>query len=369
MSKLTQSAAWSALSEHAAEQRQVSLAQRFAIDDKRFDKFQLHAAGWFLDYSKNFITDETMTRLLALAESQGVAQKFTAMFAGETVNPTEGRAALHSALRQPGNAAVFVDGENVIPAVQAVLKQMATFADAVREGRWLGHSGKRITDIVNIGIGGSDLGPLMACEALHPFAHKELNLHFVSNVDGSHIVSTLERLEPDTTLFIIASKTFTTIETLTNAHSARDWFLESNAREHDIAKHFVAVSTNATKVAEFGIDTDNMFEFWDWVGGRYSLWSAIGLPVMLSIGPSAFERFLAGAHAMDEHARTTPMAENMPVVLALLTVWYNNFFDAHSHLIAPYDQYLHRFPAYLQQLTMESNGKSVHVDGTGGRKL
>jgi len=364
MSNLNQSAAWAALAEHATQQRPITLADRFASDERRFEKFQLHAAGWFLDYSKNTIVDETMSRLIALAEQQGMREKFSAMFAGEVVNPTEQRAALHSALRAPAESTILCDTHNVVPDVQNVLQRVGGFADRVRNGDWRGYTGQRITDVVNIGIGGSDLGPLMACEALKPFAHESLNIHFVSNVDGSHIVSTLKNLNPQSTLFIIASKTFTTIETLTNAHSARDWFLESAATEADVAKHFVAVSTNAEKVKAFGIDTENMFEFWDWVGGRYSLWSAIGLPLVLSIGPQHFAQFLNGAHVMDEHAKTEPLASNMPVVLALLTVWYTNFLGAHSHLIAPYDQYLHRFPAYLQQLTMESNGKSVHVDGS-----
>lgn len=364
MTNLTTNSAWTALTEHASEQANTTLSERFAADEHRFEKFQLNAPAWFLDYSKNHINDETMSRLLALAESQSVSAKLAAMFQGDVVNPTEGRAALHSALRYQGDDAIKVDGEDVMPGIKAVLERMGVFAEKLRSGAWVGFSGKRITDVVNIGIGGSDLGPLMAVEALKPFAHEVLKLHFVSNVDGSHMVSTLKKVNPETTLFIVASKTFTTIETLTNATTARDWFLESKATESDVAKHFVALSTNAEKVAAFGIDTDNMFEFWDWVGGRYSLWSAIGLPLMLSIGPDSFNRFLAGAADMDEHAKSEPLATNMPVVLALLTVWYSNFKGATTHLIAPYDQYLHRFPAYLQQLTMESNGKSVHVDGS-----
>jgi len=364
MTNLPKTPRWAALAQHAEEQRKITLSARFNSDERRFDKFQLTAAGWFLDYSKNHISDETMRKLVELAEAQSLTTKFSAMFSGEVVNPTEGRAALHTALRYQGKNAINVDGENVMPGVRAVLDRMAAFADRVRSGEWQGFSGQRITDVVNIGIGGSDLGPLMATEALKPFAHEVLNIHFVSNVDGSHMVSTLKKVNPETTLFIVASKTFTTIETLTNATTAREWFLESQAKEQDVAKHFVALSTNAEKVAAFGIDTENMFEFWDWVGGRYSLWSAIGMPLMLSIGPDHFNRFLEGASAMDEHARTAPLAENIPVTLALLTVWYSNFFGATSHLIAPYDQYLHRFPAYLQQLTMESNGKSVHVDGS-----
>jgi len=307
MSNPFKSAAWAALVEHAEEQANVTLAERFAADDRRFEKFQLTAPGWFLDFSKNHVSDEILRRLLALAKTQALPEKFAAMFNGEVVNPTEGRAALHTALRYQGDAPITVDGEDVMPEVRRVLAQMRSFSDKVRDGHWTGFTGKRITDVVNIGIGGSDLGPLMATEALKPFAIETLKIHFVSNVDGSHMVSTLKKVDPETTLFIIASKTFTTIETLTNANTARDWFLESKASEADIAKHFVALSTNAEKVAAFGIDTENMFEFWDWVGGRYSLWSAIGLPLMLSIGPKGFDRFLEGAAAMDEHAKTAEL--------------------------------------------------------------
>lgn len=356
--------AWKALTAHHAAVQNTTLRELFAEDAQRFDKFQLSAAGIFLDYSKNHIKEETQSLLLSLAEASGVAERMQAMFDGELVNSTEQRPALHTALRNQGNRPVLVDGENVMPQVREVLARIRAFSEQVRDGSWKGFSGKPITDIVNIGIGGSDLGPLMAVEALTPFAHERLNLHFVSNVDGSHLFSTLKKVNPETTLFIVASKTFTTQETLTNAHSARDWFLDSQADEGDVAKHFVALSTNRDAVMQFGIDEQNMFGFWDWVGGRYSLWSAIGLPLVLSIGMDRFEQFLQGAHEMDEHARTAPLAENMPATLALLTVWYNNFWQAHSHLIAPYDQYLHRFPAYLQQLTMESNGKSVHVDGS-----
>ncbi len=364
MRNLTTTPAWAALTKHASEQADITLNQRFTADADRFEKYQLSAPSWFLDYSKNHINDEIMSGLLALAESQKVSAKLASMFNGDVVNPTEGRAALHSALRYQGSDPIKVGGRDVMPDVRSVLKQMEAFAEKVRSGTWLGFSGKRITDVVNIGIGGSDLGPLMATEALKPFAHEALSLHFVSNVDGSHMVSTLKKVDPETTLFIVASKTFTTIETITNATTARDWFLDSKASDADVAKHFVALSTNAENVSAFGIDTDNMFEFWDWVGGRYSLWSAIGLPLMLSIGPDAFNRFLTGAADMDEHTKSAPLGSNMPVVLALLTVWYSNFKGACTHLIAPYDQYLHRFPAYLQQLTMESNGKSVHIDGS-----
>ena len=356
--------AWKALAAHHDDVKGVSLRELFESDSSRFDTFQLSAAGLFLDYSKNHISDTTHNLLVDLAEASDVSARLSSMFAGDIVNPTEARPALHTALRNRGNDSVHVAGEDVMPDIKKVLDRLREFSDKVRSGEWLGYTGKPITDVVNIGIGGSDLGPLMAVEALAPYAHERLNLHFVSNVDGSHMVSTLKKVNPETTLFLVASKTFTTQETLTNAHSARSWFLDSSATEADIAKHFVALSTNKDAVVEFGIDATNMFGFWDWVGGRYSLWSAIGLPLILSIGMDRFEQFLQGAHEMDNHAKTAPLKENMPVTLALLTVWYNNFWSAHSHLIAPYDQYLHRFPAYLQQLTMESNGKSVHVDGS-----
>ena len=354
---------WRELEAHQKSLSQITLREHFAQDSERFDKFQLSAAGIFLDFSKNHITAETHQKLIALAQASDVSAKFDALFSGEIVNTTEQRPALHSALRHQGSEPILVSGEDVMPDVRAVLKRMGEFTNKVRDGSWTGFTGKPITDVVNIGIGGSDLGPLMAVEALAPFAHERLKIHFVSNVDGSHLVSTLKRVNPETTLFIVASKTFTTQETLTNAHSARDWFLDSEATEADVAKHFVALSTNSDAVSSFGIDTDNMFGFWDWVGGRYSLWSAIGLTLALAIGIERFQQFLEGAYEMDKHAQDAPLAENMPVTLALLTVWYNNFWGAPSHLIAPYDQYLHRFPAYLQQLTMESNGKSVHHDG------
>jgi len=367
--------AWAALVAHRREMGDTTLVQLFEQDPQRFDALQLEAAGLFLDFSKNHLlrgeSDQdapgargTHALLVELARSSGVEARRDAMFDGAVVNPTEGRASLHTALRNRSERPVTVDGHDVMPDIRAVLARLRTFSERVRGGEWTGRDGRAITDVVNIGIGGSDLGPLMAVEALAPFAHERLSLHFVSNVDGAHLVSTLKGMDPATTLFIIASKTFTTQETLANAHSARDWFLASGADEADVAKHFVAVSTNADAVAAFGIDTDNMFGFWDWVGGRYSLWSAIGLPLMLSVGAERFDRFLDGAHAMDEHFRTAPLEANLPVTLALLTVWYTNFRGCTSHLIAPYDQYLHRFPAYLQQLTMESNGKSVHIDGT-----
>jgi len=347
----TKLSSWQALQQHRASLEGETLRNLFANDTKRFDQFQCQAAG-------------TMDLLLKLADESQLDTKIARLMAGELVNNTEGRPALHSALRNQSGSALMVDGEDVMPGIQHVLERMAGFSDKVRDGSWQGFTGKPITDVVNIGIGGSDLGPLMATEALAPFAHERLRLHFVSNVDGSHLVSALAKVDPETTLFIIASKTFTTQETLSNAHSARDWFLESPASKADIAKHFVALSTNGEAVAEFGIDTNNMFEFWDWVGGRYSLWSAIGLSLMLCIGAQRFQQFLAGAHEMDKHFSSAPLQSNMPVVLALLTVWYNNFYQYTSHMIAPYDQYLHRFPAYLQQLTMESNGKSVHRDGS-----
>ena len=364
MTKPVDLPAWQALAKHHEAIKNTTLRELFAADPDRFLNYQTKAAGLFVDYSKNHITGETRSLLNALATEAQLGEKISAMFAGERVNPTESRPALHTALRNRGANPVEVEGSDVMPAVHKVLDRLRVFSDRVREGDWRGFSGEVITDVVNIGIGGSDLGPLMATEALAAYADPNLKLHFVSNVDGSHISSTLRTLQPETTLFIVASKTFTTQETLANANSAKRWFLESDATAADVAKHFVALSTNKEKVEAFGIDSNNMFEFWDWVGGRYSLWSAIGLPLILSIGFERFEQFLDGAHAMDEHFRTAPIENNLPVTLALLTVWYNNFFNAHSHLIAPYDQYLHRFPAYLQQLTMESNGKSVHVDGS-----
>jgi len=355
--------AWQSLSKHYQASKQTSLRDLFAVDNGRFDQFQITAAGLFLDYSKNHVTSETAKLLNQLAEQSEVTKKIQAMFAGDIVNSTESRPALHTALRNRSNKPVMVEGHDVMPDINRVIDRMSVFSERVRSGEWLGHTGEAITDVVNIGIGGSDLGPLMACETLAAFAHERLRLHFVSNVDGSHIASTVKNLNPKTTLFIVASKTFTTQETLTNAESAKQWFLDSDADQKDVAKHFIALSTNTERVTAFGIDADNMFEFWDWVGGRYSLWSAIGMPVMLSIGAERFVQFLEGAHEMDEHFRTAPLDKNLPVILALLTIWNNNFRGSTSHLIAPYDQYLHRFPAYLQQLTMESNGKSVHVNG------
>ncbi|MEQ8968434.1 MAG: glucose-6-phosphate isomerase [Azospirillaceae bacterium] len=363
MPTLTETPAWQALAAHHAEIAGTSMRELFAQDPDRFERFSLEVDGVLLDYSKNRVTETTMGLLLDLARQADLGRWREAMFAGEKINGTENRAVLHTALRNRSGDPVRVDGEDVMPAVRAVLDQMRRFSEAVRSGAWTGHTGKRITDVVNIGIGGSDLGPVMVSEALKPYQHPEIRLHFVSNVDGSHIAEALKAVDPETTLFIVASKTFTTQETLTNAHTARRWFLDSGAPEAAIARHFVALSTNAAEVAKFGIDTDNMFVFWDWVGGRYSVWSAIGLPVAIAMGMDAFERFLAGGHAMDRHFRDAPLEANMPVILALLGLWYDDFFDAQAYACLPYDQYLHRLPAYLQQLDMESNGKSIGRDG------
>jgi len=316
----------------------------------------------FLDYSKNIISEETMKLLIALAEERGIKDWTEKMFTGEKINTTEDRAVLHVALRNRSNTPIMVDGTDVMPGVNAVLDKMESFTDKVRNGDWKGYNGKEITDIINIGIGGSDLGPVMVTEALKKYNHKRLNFHFVSNIDGTHMATTLEKCNPETTLCIIASKTFTTQETMTNAATAKDWFLKNGGSEENVAKHFVAVSTNASSVKEFGIDTKNMFEFWDWVGGRYSLWCSIGLPIILSIGMDNFKELLAGAHEMDNHFRNAPLEENVPVILALLGILYNNFFGCQTHAILPYDQYLHRFPAYFQQGDMESNGKNVSRD-------
>ena len=362
MTSPSQSPAWKALDAHYAQMRDVHMRSLFAADPKRFDRFSGRVGDLLVDYSKHRITDETLKLLLSLANQQGVESWRDGMFAGEKINVTENRSVLHVALRNKSNRPILVDGEDVMPAVNAVLAQMRTFSDAVRSGTWVGHTGKRITDVVNIGIGGSDLGPVMVTEALKPYQHPDIGLHFVSNVDGTHIAEVLKRVDPETSLFIIASKTFTTQETLANAHSARSWFLESGAPEAAIAKHFVALSTNEPKVREFGIDPANMFAFWDWVGGRYSVWSAIGLPVAIGIGMDAFEEFQAGAHEMDEHFRTAPLEQNLPVILAMLGIWYINFFGATDLAILPYDQYMHRFAAYFMQGDMESNGKYVSRD-------
>lgn len=339
------------------------MRQLFESDAGRFGAFSLQFEDILLDYSKNLVTGETLGLLRALAQEADVAGWTRRMFGGEKINFTEGRAVLHVALRNRSGRPIMVDGADVMPGVGAVLGQVGEFVGSVRSGAWRGHTGKPITDFVNIGIGGSDLGPLMVCEALKPFSKRELRAHFVSNVDGTHIAEAVRELDPATTMFIVASKTFTTQETMANASTARDWFLANGGTRDAIAKHFVAVSTNAKAVAEFGIDTKNMFVFWDWVGGRYSLWSAIGLPIALSVGMENFVALLEGAHAMDEHFRLSPAEKNIPLTLALLGVWNGNFLGAESHAILPYDQYLHRFPAYFQQGDMESNGKRVDRDG------
>jgi len=355
--------AWAELTKHHAEIGNLQLRQLFADDPGRGGRLALLAEGIYLDYSKNRITDETMRLLVDLADESGLRQRIDAMFAGERINVTEDRAVLHVALRAPKGQQIRVDGIDVVPAVHEVLGRMAEFADRVRSGQWTGHTGKRILNIVNIGIGGSDLGPVMAYEALRHYSERNLTFRFVSNVDGTDFAEATHDLDPAQTLFIISSKTFTTLETMTNAQTARQWALATLRDESAVAKHFVAVSTNADEVAKFGIDVMNMFGFWDWVGGRYSMDSAIGLSTMIAIGPTAFREMLAGFHAMDEHFRTAPFEANLPVILGLLTVWYCDFFGAQTQAVLPYDQYLKRFPAYLQQLTMESNGKSVTLDG------
>lgn len=366
MSTLTQSEVWKLLAAHAEEAERQPMREMFDDDPRRFEKFSLRVGDMLLDYSKNRIGRETMRLLIQLAQQQDVEGWRSAMFAGEKINRTENRSVLHVALRNRSHRPVLVGGRDVMKDVREVLGHMRSFSEAVRSGDWKGHSGKRITDVVNIGIGGSDLGPEMVTKALGAYRHPDIRLHFVSNIDGTHLAEALKPLDPETTLFIVASKTFTTQETLTNARSARSWFLEagaaSGADEAAIAKHFVALSTNEAEVTAFGIDPANMFGFWDWVGGRYSVWSAIGLSVAIAIGMDRFEEFLAGAHEMDEHFRTAPLDENMPVILALLGVWYGGFFGAHAHGVLPYDQYLARLPAYLQQADMESNGKSVGRD-------
>ena len=363
MSTVTALPEWNALTLHHASIKNVTMRALFAEDEKRFEKFSLKAAELFLDYSKNRITDETLTLLMNLAHARDVEHARDAMFRGEKINNTEKRAVLHIALRNRNNRPIEVDGRDVMPEVNAVLDKMKAFCAKIRSGEWLGYSGQPITDIVNIGIGGSDLGPVMVTEALKPYARPNLKVHFVSNVDGTQVMETLRGLNAETTLFIVASKTFTTQETLTNAQTAKKWFLQYAKDNKAVAKHFVALSTNEVEVANFGIDTENMFGFWDWVGGRYSLWGAIGLSIALYIGFERFEELLDGAHEMDEHFHTAPLEQNMPVIMAVLGVWYNNFFNADSHVILPYDQYLHRFPAYLQQADMESNGKGVTREG------
>lgn len=363
MSELTQTTEWKKLAAHAEDMNKVHMRDMFADNPDRFDEFSIHFNDVLVDYSKNIITKESMTMLMDLARARDVTGWTERMFSGQRINNTEDRAVLHTALRNRSNTPVMVDGKDVMPDVNRVLKRMRKFTKAVRSGDWRGSTGKRITDIVNIGIGGSDLGPVMVTEALTPFGRDKLHMHYVSNVDGTHMVESLRHLSRETTLFVIASKTFTTQETITNARTARDWFLTRGGSKTAVAKHFVAVSTNSKAVSAFGIDTANMFEFWDWVGGRYSLWSAVGLSIALSIGMDNFEQLLEGAHEMDEHFRNAPLEENVPVILAMLGVWYNNFFDADSHAMLPYDQYMHRFPAYFQQGDMESNGKCVTRDG------
>ncbi len=358
-----QTDAWQRLEKHRTELEFIPMKELFAADPQRFETFALQFNDMLVDYSKNRITAETLQLLIGLAEEVKLPAAIAAMFSGEPINETEKRSVLHVALRNRMNTPVYVDGKDVMPAVKRVLEQMRSFSTRLIEGQWRGYSGSAIRDVVNIGIGGSDLGPKMVTEALRPYWKDSVRPHFVSNVDGTHLAETLKQLQPESTLFIIASKTFTTQETMTNAHSARRWFLESGAQEKDIARHFVAVSTNTTAVREFGIDPDNMFRFWDWVGGRYSLWSAIGLSIACTIGYDRFAELLTGAHEMDQHFRNTPLARNIPVILALLGIWYNNFFGAESHAILPYDQYLHRFAAYFQQGDMESNGKSVDRNG------
>jgi Glucose-6-phosphate isomerase len=358
-------AAWTELASHHKKVSGLHLRQLFAEDPKRGQRMSLEAAGLFLDYSKNRVTDETLRLLLRLVEESGLRTRIDAMFRGEKINITEKRAVLHVALRAPRDATILVDGKNVVPEVHAVLDRMAGFADKVRSGAWKGHTGRRIRNVVNIGIGGSDLGPVMAYEALKHYSDRALTCRFVSNVDGTDFAEAVRDLDPAETLFIVSSKTFTTLETMTNARSARAWALEGlGGDEKSIAKHFVAVSTNAAEVAKFGIDVANMFGFWDWVGGRYSMDSAIGLSTMIAIGPDNFRAMLDGFHQMDEHFRTAPFAANLPVLMGLLALWYNDFFGAQTVAVLPYEQYLKRFPAYLQQLTMESNGKHVTLEGT-----
>jgi len=360
---LTQRPEWSALGEHRSKVEGAHLRSLFAEDPGRAERFSLEAAGLYLDYSKNLITNETMRLLLELAETSGLRERIDAMFGGDKINITEKRAVLHVALRAPRSASIVVDGTKVVPAVHAVLEKMANFARHVRSGEWKGHTGKRIRNIVNIGIGGSDLGPMMAYEALKRYSDRNLRFRFVSNIDPTDFAEATREFDPAETLFVVCSKTFTTLETLTNARTAREWCLRALREESAVAKHFVAVSTNTEEVAKFGINTANMFEFWDWVGGRYSYDSAIGLSLMVAIGPEHFREMLAGLHAMDEHFRTAPFERNMPVILGLLGIWYNNFFGAQSHAILPYDQYLWRLSAYCQQLDMESNGKGVDLEG------
>ena len=362
---LTARPAWKALQGHYEKVKDLHLKELFASDPKRGERLTAEAVGIYLDYSKHRVTDETLTLLLQLAEESGLRERIDAMFRGEKINITEQRAVLHVALRAPRGASIVVDGENVVPQVHAVLDKMTEFANRVRSGAWKGHTGKRIRNVINVGIGGSDLGPVMAYEALRYYSERSMTFRFVSNVDGTDFAEAVRDLDPAETLFIISSKTFTTLETMTNAHSAREWTLKGLGGDTKaVAKHFVAVSTNAAKVSEFGIDTVNMFGFWDWVGGRYSMDSAIGLSTMVAVGPDNFRSLLDGFHQVDEHFRTAPFERNLPVLLGLLAVWYNDFFGAQTVAVLPYEQYMKRFPAYLQQLTMESNGKHVTLEGT-----
>ena len=363
MAALTSLPVWQKLCQHQQAIASTHMRDLFAFDKNRFDKFSFQFADILFDFSKHQINDETLPMLMQLAREANIEGWRERMFTGEKINITENRAVLHTALRNRSNTPVMVDGKDVMPDVNAVLAQMRQFSDKVRNGSWLGYSGKRITDIVNIGIGGSDLGPVMVCDALKPYSSSALQVHFVSNIDGAHLMRALEKCNPETTLFIIASKTFTTQETMTNGISARTWFLAAAKENAHVAKHFVALSTNAKAVQEFGIDTANMFQFWDWVGGRYSLWSAIGLSIALYVGMDNFEELLTGAHEMDNHFRSAPLEQNMPVIMALIGIWYNNFFHVDTNAILPYDQGMARFPAYLQQADMESNGKFICRDG------
>src|SRR5580700_3530309 len=358
--RVSKQSAWKALTAHYKAVSKLHLRQLFADDPKRGQRMAVDAVGLYLDYSKNRVTDETLKLLLQLAADSGLRARIDAMFSGEKINITEKRAVLHVALRAPKDQTILVDGKNVVPEVHAVLDRMADFSNRVRGGEWKGHTGKRIRNVINIGIGGSDLGPVMAYEALKHYSERSMTFRFVSNVDGTDFAEAVRDLDPSETLFIVSSKTFTTLETMTNAHSARAWSVGGlGGDEKSVAKHFVAVSTNAAEVAKFGIDTANMFGFWDWVGGRYSMDSAIGLSTMLAVGPQNFQAMLGGFHQMDEHFRSTPFEQNLPVLLGLLGIWYNDFFGAQTVAVLPYEQYLKRFPAYLQQLTMESNGKHV----------
>jgi glucose-6-phosphate isomerase len=354
---------WEKLAAHFEKVRHIHMKDLFAQDPRRFEKFSIHFNDIVVDYSKNRLTEETLPLLLELTREENLADAIESMFNGSPINETENRAVLHVALRNRANTPIYVDGRNVMPEVNQELQKMCDFARRLHDAQWTGYTGKKITDIVNIGIGGSDLGPVMVTECLRPYARSELSVHYVSNVDGTHIAETLKRLNPQTTLFMIASKTFTTQETMTNAHTARQWLLNQAQNPRHVAKHFVALSTNTEKVAAFGIDPQNMFVFWDWVGGRYSLWSAIGLSIACSIGFDNFAELLQGAHDMDRHFRETPFEKNIPVILALIGIWYNNFFGAQTEVILPYDQYMHRFPAYFQQGNMESNGKSTDRSG------